>query len=291
MALNPRISFTPTHIDPAKVRSLLAMVAVHVLIGFLLITGLRGQTAAGHADALKLFDIVSPEPPPPPPPTPARAERAPEQGAAAPPALRAEAAPIVAPPPAIVLPVPPPVVAAPITGIGAAPSQGAAPVPGPGTGSGGDGAGTGSGAAGTGGGNGSGAAIRTRRIQGNITSNDYPRDAERAGAQGMVVARLTIGTNGRVAECRLRASSGNASLDAATCGLLVKRFRFLPARDASGRPVPDTIEWEQEWTLRQENSGPEADERRCRAAADANPDRNARRATFMTCMAAAGWVR
>ena len=44
-------------------------------------------------------------------------------------------------------------------------------------------------------------------------------------------------------------SSGNADLDAATCPVVRKRFRYEPARDAFGRPVPGVENGALEWII------------------------------------------
>ncbi len=158
---------------------------------------------------------------------------------------------MVAPPPRIKLEVPTPVVAAPIAGQGNAASAGSADVPWPGTGAGGEGTGTGSGAFGngTGGGGGGGGGIRARWVKGRIRNDDYPRSAFEQGAQGTVYLRFTVLPNGYVSDCRVTRSSGNAALDSTTCQLIERRFRYRPARDAMGRPVPEVIRGEHQWDL------------------------------------------
>ena len=56
-------------------------------------------------------------------------------------------------------------------------------------------------------------------------------------------------TNGRAGGCTVVRSSGHAALDATTCRLIEKRFRFEPARDAQGRPVQELRGWKQDWWL------------------------------------------
>lgn len=73
-----------------------------------------------------------------------------------------------------------------------------------------------------------------------FTDDDYPADAKRAGAQGTVSLLLSIDTSGKVAECRVTVSSGNASLDDATCRLAQRRGRFSIQKDAQGNAQPYT---------------------------------------------------
>ncbi|WP_114951480.1 energy transducer TonB [Sphingosinicella terrae] len=230
-----------------RVHSALAVALLHGLIAWLLVTGLRFEPPTRSGSDLKLFDVAEPPPPAELPSIPAEAPSEAESGAAAPPALEAEPIPVAAPEP--VVPVPRPhLPAAPVAGEGAAPSAGGAPAEGPGTGAGGAGIGTGAGAGGTGGGAG-GLSARARHVGGRIRNRDYPRSAVRARAQGEVFARLRIDADGRVTDCRIARSSGHEALDAATCRLILERFRFEPARDGRGDPVPDVGGWLQRWWL------------------------------------------
>jgi periplasmic protein TonB len=217
----------------------------HALLGYALITGLAPGGAARAGKALKLFDIPA-DPPPPPHQDPAPAKAAPDrEGAASPPDLKARSAAVVAPPPK--MPAPRPVAAAPVAGPGADPSAGAARKPGPGSGGGGLGNGAGSGRAGGGPGGGGGLAERARLIAGRILDSDYPRAASEARIGGSVIVRFTVAADGRPRGCSVMRSSGSADLDAATCRLIERRFRYRPARDAQGRPVPAMLGWKQSW--------------------------------------------
>ncbi|WP_083834127.1 energy transducer TonB [Sphingomonas echinoides] len=82
-----------------------------------------------------------------------------------------------------------------------------------------------------------------------FTVPDYPADAERARIQGTVSIQLTIDTTGHVADCRIRESSGNASLDRATCMLVARRGRFIVQRDATGQPQPFSYAMSKTWKL------------------------------------------
>ncbi|WP_166041008.1 energy transducer TonB, partial [Sphingosinicella sp. YJ22] len=109
----------------------------------------------------------------------------------------------------------------------------------------------GSGAGGSGGG-----ASRARHMSGQIVRRDYPRAAVEARAEGRVETRFTVGTDGRVSNCRVTRSSGNAALDQTTCRLIEQRFRWTPARDAQGRPVAEERGWQQTWWLERRTPAP-----------------------------------
>jgi TonB family protein len=70
-----------------------------------------------------------------------------------------------------------------------------------------------------------------------ISDYDYPSAALRADLQGVVIARLAVGIDGRVADCVVVRSSGSVSLDGRTCQQFREEARFSPAIDADGRPV------------------------------------------------------
>ena len=84
-------------------------------------------------------------------------------------------------------------------------------------------------------------------LEGDLYDDDYPEWAQDAGISGTVYFRVTIGVNGRVSDCRVTRSIGNARLDELTCRLVKKRFRFAPSRDAQGRAYVDTMFGEQTW--------------------------------------------
>lgn len=78
---------------------------------------------------------------------------------------------------------------------------------------------------------------------------DYPAVALRGEEQGLVRYRIEIGPDGRVSRCTIRSSSGSPALDDATCRIVTRRARFLPARDSDGNAVPDARDGEVIWRL------------------------------------------
>jgi protein TonB len=86
-----------------------------------------------------------------------------------------------------------------------------------------------------------------------FTDDDYPADAKRAGASGRVSVLLSIDTSGKVAGCRVTASSGNSSLDDATCRLAQRRGRFIVQKDTEGNAQPYSYPLPGiRWTLKDE---------------------------------------
>ena len=230
-----------------RIASALGVAALHAGLGYLLVVGFGVELPRRPDTSLALFDVPVRPPPPQVEPLPRPTAHAVPEGRAAPPALRAAPKPVVAPPPTVPLP-PSPVAAAPVAARGSDASAGAAPTIGPGIGAGGSGDGPGRGGRGEGAG-GPALARRASRVSGELRNSDYPRAAVRARAQGDVIATLLIDRDGLVAACRVVRSSGSADLDATTCRLVRERFRYRPALDAQGRPVPDEVGWRQSWWL------------------------------------------
>lgn len=216
----------------------LAAAAVQAMLAFLIVRGLAARyldpsPAAETPNLVVVPDAErAPERPPPPPKGTASSE-------GAPPAMKAEPRPQEAPSAKIVISEPRP--APTQAGSGTAGSVGLAPVAGPGNGRGGTGNGNGVGS-GTGGfGSGSGAASPPQRIAGSLSDRDYPRSAAARGAAGTVAISFRIGVDGTVTRCAVIGSSGDVELDRLTCGLVERRFRYRPARNAGGEPVETTL--------------------------------------------------
>ena len=182
-------------------------------LGYAIVTGLAYNVIKKAAQDLKTFDVEEKPPPPePPPPPPKDMPKVPPPPVTPPPLVRMEAPPppiqtITAPtPPMIppVVPAPPPPPPPPHKAQSATSAKG---------------------------------DLRTL-FNG---ADDYPASAQAAGAQGTAQAELTIGTDGRVTGCNLIRSTGNSALDSATCNILRRRAKFVPARDSNGNPTSDTV--------------------------------------------------
>lgn len=82
---------------------------------------------------------------------------------------------------------------------------------------------------------------------GSISDEDYPPSSIRNEEAGTSVARFTIGTDGKVTECS--ASGASPALDAETCKLIMRRFRFKPAKDSGGNPIAASKTQRVTWRL------------------------------------------
>lgn len=94
------------------------------------------------------------------------------------------------------------------------------------------------------------AASAASLLRGSFNNeSDYPGAARRNDEQGTVRVTFTVGADGRVANCTVVQSSGSSSLDSTTCRIFERRFRYSPARDAGGNPVPTTMRQSVSWSL------------------------------------------
>jgi protein TonB len=226
----------------------LGVAAFHALLAWLLVAGFGYRPVAAASDPLKVFSFADPPPPSVEEPVPPPVREAAPEGAASPHSLRARPTPVVAPVPGVRLPAPPtlPTVPEPtIVPPGSASAAGVSTMPGPGTGTGGTGAGTGSGGAGSG--TGGGAARAPQWLRGRLANEDYPPAAAKARVQGSVSVRFTVATDGSVGGCQVTRGSGSAELDETTCRVIERRFRYRPAVDAGGRPVPAVLAKTYDW--------------------------------------------
>lgn len=82
-----------------------------------------------------------------------------------------------------------------------------------------------------------------------VTNADYPAEAKAARQTGTVGFVLKVDTAGMVSDCTVIRSSGSRLLDSATCRLLERRARFVPARDADNEPMSATWGNSVTWSL------------------------------------------
>ena len=196
--------------------AIIMVVIIQLGLGYAIVTGLAYNVIKKAAQDLKTFDVEE-QPPPPeePPPPPKDMPDVPPPPVTPPPLVRMNTPP---PPPIQTIQAPP--TPPPIPPVAVAPPPPPPPPP-------------------------------PRKVQsaqsarGDLrslfTGDDYPAAAASAGAEGTAQAQLTIGPDGRVVSCNLVRSTGNGSLDSATCNILRRRAKFTPARDSNGNSVSDTI--------------------------------------------------
>lgn len=210
-----------------RIISIVIVLILHALLGYALVTGLAYQGIQAIAKKMNVIDVKEEKPPEEePPPEPDKIIEP----------------PVVSPPPMVTtisppqqirtVDTPPPYV--PMTPKAAPPAPSAPPPPPPPP-----------------------VAKRPNPIpkgnQGNwVTTNDYPsRDLqqEHAGVSSVV---LTVGPDGKVADCQVTGSSGFPGLDQAACANLRRRARFDPALDGNGNPTSGTFRKSVRWQIPKE---------------------------------------
>ena len=206
-----------------KIIAIIIVAIIHIALGYALITGLAYDAVKKVVERVTTVDVSEPPPPPDEPPPPPPDKAAPPPPVAPPPPISISVAPpnirtvdTIPPPapPAVIIPPPAPV-AAPAP---PPPPKRANPVP--------------------------------RGNPGRWVSNDdYPSRAIREEAQGTVRFTLTVGPDGRVSDCQVNSSSGNATLDETACRLLRQRARFDPKLDSNGSPTTGTWSSSFRWQL------------------------------------------
>lgn len=210
-----------------RIVAIVIVALIHIALGYAFVTGLAYQYIKKQAEKLNTFDVEEPPPPPPPdvPPPPP------------PPDQKFTPPPVVTPPPIVQTPVPPvnvvrsvptPPPAIVYTPVAAPPAPPAPPAP-------------------------RQTLSQAAGLKGNpgqyFSDDNYPPAAIRAEAQGRVVARLSVGVDGRVTDCSISTSTGNSDLDNATCRIAKSRVRFTPAKDATGANIASSYNLAVRWVL------------------------------------------
>jgi protein TonB len=202
-----------------RLTALIVVAVLHIVLGYALVTGLAYEGVKQVLKKVTTIDIKEEEkkPPPPPPkpkdlpPPPPIVAPPPKVNLAPPPTYQTVATPPPAPPPVAYIPPPAPVPAPP-------------PPPAP----------------------------RQATPKNNqstwVTDADYPSSAMREQRQGVTAVRLTVGPDGRVANCDITRSSGSPDLDNAACSNITRRARFNPAME-NGQPTTGTFSRSVRWVV------------------------------------------
>ncbi len=196
-----------------RIIALIIVAAIHIALGYGLVTGLAFEAAKKVVKTVTTIDIEEPEEPEEEPPPPPEKVDLPPPPVAPPPPIDLNPAP----PPIQVIERPPP---APIQTVAPPPPPPPPPVP-----------------------------PQPRGNPGSwATSNDYPSSALREDREGVTRFSVTVGADGRVQSCQVTGSSGHSDLDEATCKYISRRARFKPAtRD--GKQVVGTWSSAVRWQI------------------------------------------
>lgn len=207
-----------------KLVALIIVAVLHVLVGYALVTGLAYSAVQKLKERVETFDVEEEKPPEEEPPPP-------------PPDQPMEPPPIVAPPPPISFerPAPsvqtvtePPKVVIPATVAAPPPPPPAAPPPPKFSPKG---------------------AVPKGNPGSWATTEDYPSKALREEREGTTRFRVSVGPDGRVADCQVTGSSGSPDLDEAACKNIARRARFTPAMDGEGKPTTGTYSNAIRWVI------------------------------------------
>jgi protein TonB len=202
-----------------RIVAIVIVALIHAALAYAFITGLAFQVVKKVAQDLKTFDVEE-EPPPPPeklPPPPEVPKNLPPPPIVAPPPIVQTQAPTNT---IVTVRTPPP---APII----TPQAPQAPPPPPSAAS----------------------PLKPRNQSSWLSDEDYPASALRESAQGSTGYKLDVGPDGRVTNCTVTSSSGNADLDGQTCKLLPRRARFTPAKDTAGNGMPQSFTGRITWRV------------------------------------------
>lgn len=219
------MSYADQQMSGNRVVAIILVALIHVVIGYVLISGLAYKAAVAVVERVTTVDIEEPPPeeeePPPPEEVP---ETTPPPPVAPPPPINiAPAPPQIQTQPTIPPPSPPALRIPP-----AAPPAPPPPPP-------------------------PAFPPKDPQPRGNpgrwVTTNDYPSRSIREESEGVTTVRLTVGTNGRVQNCQVTRSSGHPRLDEATCKNMRRRARFRPATDGNGNEVVGTYTQSVRWQL------------------------------------------
>lgn len=203
-----------------------AVVLIHILLGWLLVTGLAQKFVKQIIEPIEAVQVKEEAPPPdePPPPPPKEVEIPPfvpppdvqVQTDTPPPPNLAVQNTVVPPPQAYTPPAPAAPAAPPAPPAPTGPTSKAQPA--------------------------------NARIF-EVSEDDYPPSSLRAEEEGVTQVRVAINASGRVEACEVTASSNFPKLDERTCKIAQSRWRFKPALQ-NGTPVADTLTKRIRWQIR-----------------------------------------
>lgn len=207
------MAYADQEMSTSKMVSIGAVALLHIGVGYALVTGLAYDAVKQAYEDLKTFDVQEEKPKeeekPPPPPEKLDIPPPPK---------------VTTPPPVNITPIVTTNTIQPITpSAPPAPPPPPPPPPAPRV------------------------AEKATQRGGSISDEDYPPSSIRNEESGTSVARFTIGTDGKVTSCN--ASGASPSLDAETCKLIIRRFRFKPAKDESGNPIEESRTQRVTWRL------------------------------------------
>ena len=86
-------------------------------------------------------------------------------------------------------------------------------------------------------------------LQGLFRPEDYPLVSAKSDQQGTTTFIILMDEKGTAKDCTIIGSSGSASLDSRSCGIILERGKFSPAMDAEGKPMESAFVRRITWRL------------------------------------------
>ncbi len=214
------MAYADQEMSATRMVSIGVVALLHVVLGYALVTGLAYNAAQQLFEDLQTFDVKEEKPKeeekPPPPPKDIKLPEPPKQLQPPPPTNNPPPLPPAPPAP------PPPPPAPPLPPAPPPPAPPPAPAP---------------------------PKVATKAVlkSGSISNDDYPPSSSRNEEEGTTNASYTIGTDGRVSNCS--ASGATPALDAETCKLIIRRFKFKPAIGSDGNPIAENRTQRVRWQI------------------------------------------
>lgn len=88
-----------------------------------------------------------------------------------------------------------------------------------------------------------------------LRSEDYPINALRYEMSGVSKTEIFVGVDGRPQACYVVESSGSPDLDAMTCAAAIRRGKYKPATDGTGKPMHGMARYNAVWRIIGERLG------------------------------------
>jgi TonB family protein len=80
-----------------------------------------------------------------------------------------------------------------------------------------------------------------------LTADDYPYRAQKLEHNGVTQEDIFINAMGKPETCTIIVSSGSKDLDSTSCAAAIRRGRFTPARDETGKPMNGVYRFRTIW--------------------------------------------
>lgn len=94
-------------------------------------------------------------------------------------------------------------------------------------------------------------------IRGVFSARDFPAYMMSSSVSRTVYTRATVRPDGSAVDCMAEISSRDKTLDAYTCGIILLRTKFMPAKWMDGSPVYGVVRHPVRWIIAEHMPSPE----------------------------------